>query len=98
MLGRHRRVDPSVGPDAGPHVTGTGGEIAAGRAGGDRDDRVLVSLQHKLRRTGTRVPELNATILGARQNPLRIRGKRDAEYEVLVAGEQCQYTGESRGR
>ena len=98
MLGRHRRVDPSVGPDAGPHVTGTGGEIAAGRAGGDRDDRVLVSLQHELRRAGTRVPELNAAILGARQNPLRIGGERNAEDEVLVAREQCQYTGSPRGR
>ncbi len=42
-----------------------------------------MALQHELRVTRARVPELDAAVLGAREDPLRIRGERDAEDEVL---------------
>jgi hypothetical protein len=41
-------------------------------------------LQHELRVTGARVPELHAAVLGAREHPLRVGGQRDAKNEVLI--------------
>lgn len=44
-----------------------------------------MTLQHDLRRTRARVPEVHAAVLGARQNPLRIGRQRDGEDKVAVA-------------
>lgn len=62
-------VDSAVRPDAGSHVTRAGGEVAASRARRNRDDRVLVALEHELRIPSSRVPELHAAVLGARHDP-----------------------------
>lgn len=77
-------IQAAVRPDAGPHVAGSGGEVAARRAGRHRDDRVLVPLQHKLRRARPGVPELDAPVLGARHDPLGIRRQGNTEHEVLL--------------
>lgn len=45
--------------------------------------RVLVTLKHELRVTSRWVPELHASVFGARQDPLAIWRKRDTEHEVL---------------
>lgn len=42
-----------------------------------------MALQHELRLTGPGVPELDATVLGAREDPLRVRGEGDREDEIL---------------
>ena len=47
--------------------------------------RVLMTLQHKLRLTRRRIPELHATVLATRHNPLTVRGERNTENKVLVA-------------
>ena len=48
-----------------------------------------MALQHELRNTRVRVPELHATILGAAENPIAVRCKCDAKHEVLVALESA---------
>ena len=40
-------------------------------------------LQHHLRNTGIRVPELHASILGAAHDPFAVRGEADAEHVIL---------------
>lgn len=42
-----------------------------------------MALKHQLRRSGARIPELNAAILGTRHDPGRIGRKGDREHEVL---------------
>lgn len=80
-------VQAGVRPDASPHVTRAGGEVATGRAGNrarsHRDDGILMSLKHQLRVAGARVPELDATVLGAREDPFRVGGEGDAKNKVL---------------
>lgn len=43
-----------------------------------------MSLQHELRVAGSGIPELNATVLGARENPRSVGGEGNGEDEVLV--------------
>ena len=74
----------AVRPDTSAHVARTGGEVAAHRAGRDGDDRVLVTLQHKLCVTRPGVPELDTTVLGTGQDPLGIGGESDGEDEILI--------------
>jgi hypothetical protein len=40
-------------------------------------------LQHHLRDTGIRIPELHASILGATHDPFAVRGEADAEHVIL---------------
>lgn len=42
-----------------------------------------MALEHQLRVTGSGVPELHATILRPRHDPMGIRSKGDTEDEVL---------------
>jgi hypothetical protein len=42
-----------------------------------------MALQHELRVTGARIPELDAAVLGARHDPLAIGRQSDAEDKVL---------------
>ena len=42
-----------------------------------------MSLQHELRMASARVPELDTTVLGAREHPFRVRSEGDGEDEVL---------------
>lgn len=44
-----------------------------------------MSLQHELGLTGARIPELDAAILGTRENPCVIRRESDTEYEITVS-------------
>lgn len=80
-------VEARVRPDAGAGIARAGGEVAArwggDGAGSDRDDRVLVALEHELGVAGAGVPELDAAVLGAREDPLGIGREGDAEDEVL---------------
>lgn len=46
-----------------------------------------MALQHELRVAGARVPELDATVFGSREDPRSIRREGDGEDEVLVAFE-----------
>jgi len=46
---------------------------------------VLVALEHELSLASSRVPELHATVLATRHNPLAIGSEGDAEDKVLVA-------------
>lgn len=83
-------VETRVRPDAGARVARAGGEITAVRsghgAGGHRDDRVLVALQHELRVTGAGIPELHTAILGTGENPFRVGGEGNTEHKVLDVG------------
>jgi hypothetical protein len=45
--------------------------------------RVLMALQHQLRNSGIRVPELHAAVLGAAENPLAVGCEGNAQHEVL---------------
>jgi hypothetical protein len=45
-----------------------------------------VALQHELRDTSVRVPELHATIFGTAENPVAVGGESDGENEVLPEG------------
>ena len=44
---------------------------------------VLVSLEHHLRITGDRVPELDASVLRATHNPVSVWSQANAEHKVL---------------
>lgn len=78
------RRDVLVTPDTRAHVAGAGGEEAAGSgAGRDGDDRVLVALKHELGAAGAGVPELDAAVLGAGEDPGSVWGEGDTEDEVL---------------
>lgn len=79
----NRSRERLVVPDACAHVAGASGEVAAHWAGGHRDDRVLVTLQHELRVARPRVPELHAAILGSGEHPVSVGGESDGENEVL---------------
>lgn len=76
-------ADASVGPDTSTHITRSSGKVASSWAGSNRDNRVLVTLEHQLGVAGARIPELNSTVLGAGHDPLSIRGKGNAENKVL---------------
>jgi hypothetical protein len=82
LVGNSTRDGP-VGPDTGSHVAGTSGKVASRRAGCHGNDRVLVSLEHELRVTRARVPELHAAILRTRENPIAVGRQSNAENEVL---------------
>jgi hypothetical protein len=43
-----------------------------------------VSLQHELRDTSVRVPELDTTVFGTTQYPVTMWGKRNTEHKVFV--------------
>jgi len=83
-------IELGVRPNAGACVARAGGEQAAclseHGAGCDRYNRILVALQHQLRLSGARVPELDALVLRAREHPPRVGGKRDAEDIALYLG------------
>lgn len=49
----------------------------------DRDDRVLVALEHKLGLPGGNVAELNGTVFGTGDDPLAVRRNGDGEDIVL---------------
>jgi hypothetical protein len=74
---------PCIRPDAGPRVAGAGSKKVALRTRRDRDNRVLVSLKHELGLSGARIPELDASILGAREDPLVVRCEGHTEHKVL---------------
>ncbi len=78
-----RAVEAAVGPDASTHVARARGEVSSGGTGSHRDDRLLVALEHKLGMAGARVPELNASVLGARHDPLGVGSQGHGENEVL---------------
>jgi hypothetical protein len=46
-----------------------------------------MSLQHELRDTSVRVPELDTTVLGTTQHPVAMWRKGNAEHKVFVAFE-----------
>lgn len=48
-----------------------------------------MSLQHELRDTSVRVPELDTAVLGTTQYPVTVGGKGNAEHKVLVAFESA---------
>jgi hypothetical protein len=73
----------AITPDPRAHIPTTSREEAPRRARRHRDDRILVTLEHHLRDTGIRVPELHASILGATHDPFAVRGKADAEHVIL---------------
>lgn len=88
--GKHIVLDlwssiPVESPDSCPHITATCGKDATSRAWCDRDDRVLVPLQHKLSNTSMRIPELNTPIFGTTKYPIAMGCKGNTEDEVLVA-------------
>lgn len=73
----------AVRPDTSAHVARAGSEVAAHRARRDGDDRVLVTLQHKLGVARPGIPELDTAVLGTGQDPLGIGGESDGEDEIL---------------
>ena len=77
----------AVRPDTGPHVARTRCEETTigskSRAWRNRDDRILMALEHELRVAGAGIPELDTTVLGTRQHPAGIGRQSDAENEVL---------------
>lgn len=42
-----------------------------------------MTLQHELRNTSVRIPELDTAILGTTEHPVTMRGKSNTEHEVL---------------
>jgi hypothetical protein len=52
-----------VTPDSSAHITRTSSKAATTGAGSNRNDGVLVALQHELGVAGSWVPELDTTIL-----------------------------------
>lgn len=57
-------LDVGVAPNPRLPITAARSQDTARGTQIDRDDRVLVSLKHALRRCGVRVPELDTTVLG----------------------------------
>ena len=53
----------------------------------DRDDRVLVTLEHELCLCIGRIPELHAAVFTSRDYVLAIRGHSDGEDVILVTDE-----------
>lgn len=80
---RLAEVDVAVRPNASAHVAGACGEVAAGGAGGDRDDGILVALEEQLSGTGSRIPELDAPVLRTGHDPGGIWREGDGENKVL---------------
>lgn len=75
----------TIRPNASLHVARSCGKVTTLGARRNRDDRVLVSLQHELRCARPGIPELHAAILGSGQHPVRVRGERNRENKVTVA-------------
>ena len=71
-------------PDSCPHVTTASSKKVIRWTGGNRNDRVLVTLKHHLGIASDRVPELNTTVLGTTHHPVSVRRKANAENEVLL--------------
>ena len=65
-----------------PVTTASSEETASG-AEIDRDDRILVTLQHQLRLRILGVPELYATVLASRDDPSPVRRDGDGEDIIL---------------
>ena len=57
-----------------------------------------MSLEHELGQTRLRVPELYATILGSRHDPVAIRSERNTQDKVLVALESADALARLRVR
>jgi hypothetical protein len=80
----HRPIG-GILPDPSLHVSRARGKQVACGARGNRDDGVLVSLEHHLGITSLGIPELDSTILGARHDPFATRSEADGENVVLYA-------------
>ena len=68
---------------SGGPVPGSSGKKARRGTEIDADDRILVSLKHKLHRRRARVPELDAAVFATADDPLALVRDRDGEDEVL---------------
>ena len=72
---------------SGGPVPGSSGKKARRGTEIDADDRILVSLKHKLHRRRARVPELDAAVFATADDPLALVRDRDGEHVVLVTRE-----------
>jgi hypothetical protein len=69
---------PSVAPNASFHVARASREEVASRTWRNRDDAVLVSLQHHMGVSSLRIPELHATVFRTRHDPVTVGCQTDA--------------------
>jgi len=88
----------AIPPDTGAHVAAARCKHSACRAGSNRNDRVLVALQHQLRDASRWVPELHAAVLGAAENPFAVWSEGNAQNEVLVSFERPKTLATARPR
>jgi hypothetical protein len=73
----------SVAPNASLHVARAGREEVARRTWRNRDDAVLVSLQHHMGVSSLRIPELHATVFRTRHDPVTVGCQTDAQHVIL---------------
>jgi hypothetical protein len=72
-----------ITPDSCSVIATSGGEEVTRRARCDRDNRVLVPLEHHLSMSRVWIPELHAPIFGAAHHPFSARCQAHAKYVVL---------------
>ena len=77
------RSNVLITPDSCSVIATSGCEEVARRARCDRDNRVLVSLEHHLSMSRVWIPELHAPIFGAAHHPFSARCQAHAKYVVL---------------
>ena len=77
------RSNVLITPNSCSVIATSGCEEVARRARCDRDNRVLVSLEHHLSMSRVWIPELYAPIFGAAHHPFSARCQAHAKYVVL---------------
>lgn len=81
------RWDVLVLPDPGTHITRSSCEETTwSRRRRDRDNRVLVTLEHELGITSSWIPELNSTVLGSGEDPSSVWSEGNGKNKILDRG------------
>ena len=92
------RSNVLITPDSCSVIATSGCEEVARRARCDRDNRVLVSLEHHLSMSRVWIPELHASIFGAAHHPFSARCQAHAKYVVLSSRLAKGNTNATRSR
>ena len=87
----HSRLLPDVlvAPNPCLVITASSSKVVSSRAWRDRNDRILVTLEHHLRVSSIWVPELHASILRTAHHPFSARSEANAENIVLYTLAWC---------
>ena len=88
----------TVAPNPCSHVSASCGKQRACRTRRNRDDRILMTLEHHLCYARSWIPELDTAIFGAAHDPFASWSQTDAQYEVLSLTKKHEVSISSQGK